>query len=242
MNCEKVKELAQEFHDGALVAPLEQQIKAHVAACVSCCLELDRLRALSEMLRQIPRAPSSPAALEAKLMRAFRQKHAQPVVPTAWWRGIFVGSLTISKPAFAGALVVVAVAIVAANIIGRNTAFTLAEKTFSFDDRAVSPAPPQIIEQTKFVEVPVERIVTKIVYVEKETSGAEKVRSRFGTPRRKGLDRSGRNVATKAGDSNFPMQDSVAENGYFTRTNLTGFEPSAEMKPRIIREVKIDEK
>ena len=90
--------------------------------------------------------------------------------------------------------------------------------------------PAQTPDETtiRIVEVPVikEKIITRTVYVrEPKNNKNEKNKS-----------------SADARQNNLPLSSSVTENGYFTDVNLKGFEPSAEINAKIIKEVKEDEK
>jgi hypothetical protein len=104
-------------------------------------------------------------------------------------------------------------------------------------------ASPEIIEQTKIVEVPVirERIVTRVVYVERQGRAADlPARNPALFSSRKDLRRNSPNSNPK--DTFIAMKGSVAQNGYLTRIDLTGFQPTNGMNARVVREVKNDEK
>ncbi len=246
MNCEKVKESIETFHDGAINGASGILVENHLTNCSSCAAELNRLQSLRKLL-QNDIAPIPSAALDRKLMRAFLEKHERPAKSPAWWSTIFAGSISVPKPAFAAALIVIAAAITAANLIGRNAAVSSGSNTASTAPAFSSQMPsPQVIENTKIVEVPViqQRILTRVVYIERPNQAAT-----FKTqPNR--LASAARNLsATTAklkkgfssderNDSGLAMNGSVGEKGYFTSGNLTGFQPTAELKTRIIEEKK----
>lgn len=248
MNCEKVDELLNAFHDGATSAPLQSRIEQHIAGCSPCAVALNRLQSLRNLLQK-DIAPSPSVALDRKLMRAFLERHAPPAPSLSWTRRLFAGSISIPKPVFAAALIAVVLALITANLIGRRPAVTTAVDTASTAPLKASSQtspPAKVVIQTKFVEVPVikERVVTKTIYVERDTANAEK------TPRKSSAFDSSRTTAGNkepgnAGNfavPNLPMSGSVAENGYYTQTDLSGFKPAAESNIRIIKKEKEDEK
>ncbi|HLM61352.1 MAG TPA: hypothetical protein VK308_11145, partial [Pyrinomonadaceae bacterium] len=163
-----------------------------------------------------------------------------------WWRRIFAGSVSIPKPVFAAALIAVAVIVTVANLIGRNAANTLYAETISSAQAQVITAPsasPEIIERTKIVKIPVirERIVTRVVHVEKQRRTADlPARNPALFSSRKDLRRNPPNSNPK--DTSIATKGSIAENGYLTRIDLTGFQPTNGMNARVVREVKNDEK
>ncbi len=242
MNCEKVNQLMNDFHDGATAAAVKIGMEKHIAGCLSCRDDYDWLRALSDLLQKDV-APVPSAAHDRTLMQAFQAKHAPPAKKSpAWWSGIFAGSLSIPKPAFAAALIAVAVAITTANLIGRNSAMSPGNDMVSPAPAASSSpqiSPPEIIERTQIVEVPIikERVVTKIVYVERENREAQATSSKsakLNSTQTAALIKKPDNEENSA-RPNVELSGSVAENGYFTRTNLSDFAPVAEAKIRIIR-------
>lgn len=249
MNCEKVDELLEAFHDGATSAAMQARIEQHIAGCLSCAAAFDRLQALRNLLRK-DIAPSLSAAFDQKLMRAFLDKHAAPAKCPAWRRWLFAGSISIPKPIFAAALIAVALALITANLIGRGGAVTTAVDTALTAPPAASSqsSPPltKVVEQTKIVEVPVikERVVTKTIYIEREKVDANKTSKKssgFNLIQTTEVNKKS-NDAPKLAAPNLPMSGSIAENGYFTQTDLTDFKPAAESNIRIIKKEKEDEK
>lgn len=250
MNCEKVDELLDAFHDGATSAAVQTRIRQHIAGCLSCAAAFDRLEALRHLLRK-DIAPSLSAAFDRKLMQAFLDKHPAPAKSLMWWRWLFAGSISIPKPVFAAVLIAVALAFITANLIGRSsTAVTNAVDTALTAPPAASSqsSPPltKTVEQTKIVEVPVikERVVTKTIYIERENVDANKTSKKssgFNLTQTTAVNKKS-NDAPKLAAPNLPMSGSIAENGYFTQTDLTDFKPAAEPNIRIIKKEKENEK
>lgn len=253
MNCEKVDELLNEFHDGATSAPLQSQIERHIGGCPSCAAALNRLQDLRSLLQK-DIAPLPSSSLEQKLMRAFLERHAPPKTKAPAWRyRLFAGSVSIPKPIFAAALMAIALALTTANLLGRRAAVTTAVDTASTAPSSASlqsPLPAEAFERTKIVEVPVvkecviTKIVTKTVYVERENANINKIPkkpSAFDSSRTTAVSKE-RDNADNFAVPNLPMSGSVAENGYYTQTDLSGFEPAAESNLRIIRKEKSNEK
>lgn len=248
MNCEKVDELLDAFHDGATSAAVQARIEQHIAGCLSCAAAFDRLQALRNLLRK-DIAPSLSAAFDQKLMQAFLDKHAAPAKCPAWRDWLFAGSISIPKPIFAAALIAVALALITANLIGRGGAVTNDVDTALTAPPAVSSQSSPLtkaVEQTKIVEVPVikERVVTKTIYIERENVDANKTSKKssgFNLIQTTAVNKKS-NDAPKLAAPNLPMSGSIAENGYFTQTDLTNFKPAAESNIRIIKKEKEDEK
>ncbi len=250
MNCVKVDELLDAFHDGATSASVQARIEQHIAGCLSCAAAFDRMQALRNLLRK-DIAPSLSAAFDQKLMQAFLDKHAAPANGPTWRRWLFAGSISIPKPIFAAALIAIALALITANLIGRGgTAVTNAVDTALTAPPAASSqsSPPltKAVEQTKIVEVPVikERVVTKTIYIERENVDANKTSKKssgFNIIQTTAANKKS-NDALKLAAPNLPMSGSIAENGYFTQTDLTNFKPAAESNIRIIKKEKENEK
>lgn len=102
-----------------------------------------------------------------------------------------------------------------------------APKITSTENQIRTPA--EIVTKTVVVEVPVvkEKIVTRTVYVREPVRNIQRAKAKTPSSPKPGI---------------LPSYSSVAENGYFTDVNLRGFQPSAEMNTKIIKEVKKDEK
>jgi hypothetical protein len=103
------------------------------------------------------------------------------------------------------------------------------------------PRPPEIIERTNTVEVPVvqEHVVNRVVYIRREVPLQKKPQARFT-----GSRENAKNTATPQYRSltDLDTSASITGNGYLTQANLTALQPTKEMKVRIIKGVKINEK
>ena len=244
MNCEEVSLLIEEFYDGEIDLHLKSRVESHIALCPLCGADFERVRGLDRLLEKSSAPPTPSILLDQKLMAAFERHHKEPEKSPAWWQRIFVGSLSIPKPAFAAALIVFAVAVTAANIIGRYAAASSEISAISpVPTTVVSvPLPPEIIEKIKIVEVPVvkERVVTRVVYVDQKSSGA--VLAEKSLLAKNKADGNKQEPVVKEDNFNLAMNGSVEDGGYVTRANLIGFQPPEELKTRIIRESKTNEK
>jgi len=65
--CEYAQKLGA-YHDGELPPAQAAEMEEHIASCAACAAELGRIRALSEMLKQV-RQPQVPAATLRRLHR-----------------------------------------------------------------------------------------------------------------------------------------------------------------------------
>lgn len=137
------------------------------------------------------------------------------------WRRLFALRLPVPVP-------VAAVAVLALLITS-----VLALRSSS---KEAAPAPQSqaatVAPQPKVIEVPVyrDRVVTRTVYVEKRA--AERVDARRKSPTLPQSD------ATLTASNN---ETASAQGGFFTRANLTDFQPSNEMKIRIVKRNNSDE-
>jgi hypothetical protein len=180
--------------------------------------------------------------LDQGLIEAFQQQKQKALTSSAWWHRIFAGSLSIPKPVFAAAIIIVAVAITAANIIGRYTLTSPDVSSIPAASPLVvsTPLPPEIIEKTKIVEVPVirERVVTRVVYVERQNNESNNSQKSLLAQDRTGGNKQKQNLTKE--ETNSAINVEAGE--YVTRGNLSGFQPIAELKTRIIQDTKQDEK
>lgn len=122
-----------------------------------------------------------------------------------WWRRMLTS--TISLPVPVAAALVLVPALAAAALLGQR-------------QLPAPQAPPIIVERIKAVEVPVvrERVVSRIVYREKKPAPASSARPKSALE--------SMSLALASGDN---LQ------GYFTDTNLAGFQPNAEMNFKVIK-------
>lgn len=247
MNCQEVRLRLEAFHDRAVGnAELNSRIKEHLEDCSSCDGALMQLRALRTVLLKSS-VPAPSADLARGLMEAFDREHRRPAKTISWWWKAFDSSISVPAPALAAAMIVIAIGIAAANIIGRNAAIaSLSDATSAASDPVSPSISPEIIERTKFVEVPVvkERVVTKVVYVERENKNIQTEKLKSSDSKQKSPNNKQRENSEMqtAANPDLKMSGEVAENGYFTRTDLSGFRPESVIKAKIIREGKNDEK
>ena len=234
MNCEKVSLFIEEFYDGELDSRLQSRIKQHLAACPSCSADFEMLVRIDRQLEKSSAPPAASATLERKLTEAFRRRDEKALKSPAWWRRAFVGSVSIPKPALGAAALASALAGVALGV-GLSTRGVssgvgppaLGAKASASPPVGPAPLPPVVNEGAKVIEAPVvrERVVTRVVYVERR--GGESAARRWT-----GVDKAAK--FTKRDDPT-PSAGGAVEGGeYVTRANLSGFQPVAELKTRII--------
>lgn len=232
MNCEEASLLIEEFYDGEMDSQSKSRLEEHLSVCQSCGLKLERMMRLDYLLEQSSMPPPVSAQLGQTLMAAFRNQHEKVAPPLNWWQRIFVGSVMIPKPVFAAIMLAIALAVLAVSIRDdeRGAPSPVSTNIAVSSPAASTPPLPEVIEKTKIVEVPVvrERVVTRVVYVERK--GSERVAQ---NPLR------GNKQQRKAKEDNvnlvnLAMSGAVEDGEYVTRANLAGFQPIAEMKTRMI--------
>lgn len=198
------------------------------------------LQTLSKLLRS-SRAPLPSSGFDQKMMQVMFEERQKFVDVKPRWKRIFNFSINIPAPIFALAILAVVAAIGIANLVGRYAASS-AESGSSTKVDTLS-RPPEIVEQTKTIEVPIvqERVVNRVVYVQRAVLPQKKPQTRFAGSRENEQDKVGPRDRSLAGHS-LGNTASVTGNGYLTQANLTALQPTKEMKVRIIKGVKINEK
>jgi len=163
-------------------------------------------------------APEAPRALDHRLLTSYRTDQQGATRPPMWRRAL-TSSVPVPLP-IAGLTVVALVAV--------STALALRPSPVTLE----SPPAITTLAATRVVEMPVmqERIVTRTVFVEKKEHLTWK-KERRGTVVARG--------ANVAGDSAARAKE---QTGYFTRVNMTEFQPANEVKIRVIKGNRSDEK
>lgn len=221
MNCEEINLIIEEYYEGLLETDLKNRFEKHLTNCLSCQMALTQFQELRNLLKKSV-IPSPSANLSQGLMKAFQAQHQQSSV---WWKKIFTGSVSISKPVLAGVLLLMAMAIIGANLLGKNS-------NNSQDLlKSSNPVSPNLqSEQTKIVEVPIikyvevpvvkNNVVERIIYVNKEVKRK---------PNQQINSKSIKEIPNK----------SLLKNNDFIQTSLKGFQPLSEIKTKIIKEEKL---
>ncbi len=73
MNCEEIRGLLSPYADGELDSARELEIEQHLRECPVCAGVVERIRSLSEMLRDPVLYPSLPADLHKRVRRSLRK-------------------------------------------------------------------------------------------------------------------------------------------------------------------------
>ena len=195
-------------------------------------------------------APAPSGDSRERLLSEFRSS----VRRAPLWRRALSAELRVPLPVAACAALAVLAALFALTARtatgGINEAARPARESASAPEGVRAPEPA-----VKIVEVPVERerVVTRYVYVERgaRTPAPQSLAgsSRYAPARandsardplaRAGAERQAAR-ATRAADAG--AQTSAEPASYYTRVDMEGFEPSDDMKMRIVRRGKTDEK
>ncbi len=238
MKCSEVEQQINSFIDDELETPLAGKVGFHLKQCRACSETFDNLRALRGILkRNITVADSS--RLDANVMKAFALYSTNNQKKN--WRNVIFGRFVISKPAAAFALLAFAVFTGFAFQLGKMSATDVRVempfmKMVNLAPEASEPNLPsefgERFERTsvapviKFIKVPIfkEKIVTRIVYANKEPRNDTNFKS------------------IKTSPANFALNSSINENRYATQVNLKEFQPVGEMKAKIIKKDENNEK
>src|SRR5579859_4758697 len=79
MRCREVSRYLSPYADGELAEPLHERVAEHVAGCVSCRRELNRLQSASRLVAALPRSAPSPEVLD-RVLAATARSAGEPVV------------------------------------------------------------------------------------------------------------------------------------------------------------------
>lgn len=232
MQCVEVEKLVNWLVDDELESSVKRSVKDHLGECHSCRRVFESMQAVRGTLKNYLPPIAPPSRLDALVMEAFYSKQKQPAssTPQSWLQTIF-GRLAIPKPAaLTFATVVFAALFGFAFQLGRISATDI-QMTMPADSSAMLQTPPfdkispvaaAETPAVKIVEVPVvrEKIVTRFVYLNKRRGERSEVKTARSNP---------------PPPNESLMNDSIAENGYLTQTNLKGFQPVSNIKTSIIK-------
>ena len=222
MNCIETKKNIESLLDGELDADLKNAVEHHLWICSTCRELREQTVSLSGLL-QASRAALPSADFDKRMMKSFKNHHA-----SSWsWRRMIFGAMVIPKPAFATLLILMVAGLWLAFQIGKISSTIISMTSPSVNANEIL-VPAETTIQTVLVEVPVikEKTVTRTIYVreQRNNKNEKNIKSKFSADSRR---------------NNLPFYSStVADIGYFTDVSLKGFEPSAEINAKIIKEVK----
>lgn len=218
MNCEETGLLIEELHDGELIFGLKKELEAHLAVCQSCQIYFESIWRLDQLLEKSPVPPPS-ALLDHKIKQALAKKSAA-LAPKSGWRQVFFGSIRIPTPALAVFVALIAFVIAAANMMGKGESISA-----NIGNLLVIEKPsPDTTQPIRFVEVPVIKriIVNRVIFIKNSSNAARSTTARL--------------------PGNYDTNSPIAENKYFTKIGLKGFQPLPAIKTEIIRETDKNEK
>jgi hypothetical protein len=183
-------------------------------------------------------APTPSARSRERLLSDFRARARRAPL----WRRALRAELRVPLPVAACALVallsLLAFAARSSSRAPRTQTGTTEETANAFGPQTSDAArgqTPDAATNVKIVEVPVvqERVVTRVVYVERKS------RRGAGTA---GVGPASALASERDGAARDGEQTSGAASSYFTRVDMEDFQPADEMKIRIVRKGKGDEK
>ena len=189
-------------------------------------------------------APAPSAAARERVLAEFRACG----VRAPFWRRALTSELRVPVPFAACAALALLAALFA--LAARTQAPAQTAAANNAHAGATAAAAETVV---KIVEVPVERVVTRVVYVERDAPRGEAqqlaaVRQSTSTQRnesaRGAVAQSNSNSEAAARRTAFDSgpQSSAEPTSYFTRVDMADFQPSEKMELRIVRRGKTDEK
>jgi len=160
-------------------------------------------------------APTPTEGSRERLLASFRSRVARPPL----WRRLLTSTVRVPVPVAACAALALALAAFA--LVSRNA------QTPPVVAETKAEAPPVV----RVVEVPVERVVERVVYVEKKERGTAAARS----PRAKTM------LARRDAGGEGRGAQTTSEASYVTPLDMAEFQPSEALKMRVIRRGRTDE-
>jgi len=223
-DCRTMESRLVELVFGELKADENLRLLAELENCDGC---LNEYHSMASSLDVFDHAFETPLHQESywEEHRAKRRQSLERIAPNirprrdTFWKRIFAARLPVPVPL--AAAIIIALLISSVMAVRRS----MGEATVTVQPSLVKASPSWI------VEVPVyrEKVITRTVYVEKK-------RQKNNAGRQAPLLQ--RNEATLT--ARHEEKDS-GEGGFFTRANLTDFQPADEMKIRIIKRSNSDE-
>jgi hypothetical protein len=221
-NCRKVEKQIVDLLFDDTDARFKRRLLAEIEGCAYC---LGQYQSLSDTLFVFERTteaalppgdywPGYNATLRARLNAPVQAIHEEKAVRAPFWRRLFAARLPVPVP------------VAAALVVGLIVSSALAFRRVPAGQTSLAPSSPSTAS-VRIVEIPVaqEKIVTRVVYVEKKQS-AERVQRQLLPAV------AGTNETT---DSTIAGHKTEEETGFFTRANLKGFQPADDMKIRVLK-------
>lgn len=213
---------------GELEAQEKQRLLSEVETCDDC---LNEYRSMNGTLLIFDKAvaASTPDENYWPQHQAMRRERLEQITPRTvelkrepLWKRIFAAKLPVPVPIAAALLL----ALLASTVLALRPSTKEAAMATAVQPAVVTQAPPQVIE----VPVIQEKVVTRVVYVEKKER--EKTEATRKSPI---IQRDASTLTARRAD-----EESV-KGGFFTHANLTDFQPTDEMRIRVIKRSNPDE-
>jgi anti-sigma factor RsiW len=211
---------------GELEIDETSRLMAEMETCAGC---LSEYRSMTGTLLVFDEAVEASTPVESYWPehQAMRRERLEQIAPRAnvlkrepLWKRIFTAKLPVPVP-IAAALVL---ALLASSVLALRP--STKEVTTAVQPPVVRQALPQVIE----VPVVQEKVITRIVYVEKKERERNEARRPNPTVQRDNPTLTARRA-----------EEESVQGGLFTHANLTDFQPADEMRIRVIRRSNPDE-
>jgi anti-sigma factor RsiW len=222
MNCQEINSQLGALLDRELEPAQASMMRRHLAHCIECQGELERLRALKTALQSVE-SPDVPAQLDERVMSAFllERRQGSVVNKAPGWRAWIFNSFAIPKPALA---------LIGALLVGTATLAYKAGEIRGARLQFITPPAPVYghAARTQAIE-PV-----RVVYVKtsggcsRRNSGPSAIHAQKGSVRPAGA---------QAAVSQFETQTYASEAGidYTTRATVENLEPVKDAGVRVIK-------
>lgn len=239
MKCTEIEKQIDSFISNELDFAEKQKINLHLQECATCRKEIKEIQEASDLLKTLPAIPFS-NQFDVRMMQAFREHKQEQAKPT-FWQALLAG-FSISKPALALGLLVIAIFTGFAFQLGRMTSPKTGNSEISINNQSEQKGEPlvQVVEKRvevpviKTVEVPVykERVLNRVIY--KTIEVVRNVKS---------PDENQNQVSIYAYNSQkLASMEARKMDELFHQVNLKEFQPITDMKTQIMRKDSNNEK
>lgn len=225
MNCSEASARLEGFFDAALAPARARQIEEHLAQCPACSTRLEQMQAVRILLRKsVPPSPSP--ALDARVARAFYERHAPRQTSGGWWRRLIFEPVRVPGSALAAALVVaVCVALFVGVKVGRISGTAIVVNPPPSPAVNMAPTPASRVSAESDTDSRAVRLATAI----------PRPKPRRPVPGRRPLTVTvERGAPAQPPLESFMVVSSLGAN-YSTRAALAGFEPVTGVSARVIK-------
>lgn len=209
---------------------------AEIKACAGCLEQYQALRATLGLLDRGDvhhPAESYWTGYNERLrqhLTALQQQSPPPESPGRWWKSFTGRSIPVPLPVAAA----VALLLVATSVLTlRRPQPTMLTQMHAPSPTTARPLPVAPALSPQVVEAPVlrEKLVTRIVYVERTRRAASQKRQERVVARQL----KGASIPTAAINKTRSEHNADDDIAYFTRTNLEGFQPSNNLQINILK-------